>query len=160
VELGQTILVDSGLYLVLGYWARRSAAPGTIDGLIYLRPEITPYAHLMVQRRSSYSTDLGAWWRAGWAPGPWRRQQNHLARDLTRRCNRQPPQGWLRACRLIAQELRAAIDYIHSNPVCRKRFHESVSSRGGDHYRHTGKSGDRPTAAVSGVLIRKSAKLF
>ena len=25
------------------------AAPGTIDGLIYLRPEITPYAHLMVQ---------------------------------------------------------------------------------------------------------------
>jgi hypothetical protein len=37
------------LYLVLGFWASAVAAPGTIDGLIYLRPEITPYAHLMVQ---------------------------------------------------------------------------------------------------------------
>jgi hypothetical protein len=39
----------SGLYLVLGFWASAVAAPGTIDGLIYLRPEITPFAHLMVQ---------------------------------------------------------------------------------------------------------------
>jgi hypothetical protein len=41
--------VISGLYLILGYWASAVAAPGTIDGLIYLRPEITGYAHLMVQ---------------------------------------------------------------------------------------------------------------
>lgn len=39
----------AGLYLVLGFWASAVAAPGTIDGTIYLRPTITPYAHLMVQ---------------------------------------------------------------------------------------------------------------
>jgi hypothetical protein len=39
---GKRLLSISGLYLVLGYWASAVAAPGTIDGLIYLRPEITP----------------------------------------------------------------------------------------------------------------------
>lgn len=39
----------SSLYLVLGFWASAVAAPGTIDGMIYMRPEITPYVHLMVQ---------------------------------------------------------------------------------------------------------------
>lgn len=39
----------AGLYLVLGFWASTVAAPGTIDGMIYMRPEITSYAHLMVQ---------------------------------------------------------------------------------------------------------------
>lgn len=42
-------LTISGLYLVLGFWGAAVAAPGTIDGMIYMRPEITPYAHLMVQ---------------------------------------------------------------------------------------------------------------
>ncbi len=39
----------SSLYLVFGFWASAVAAPGTIDGAIYMRPEITAYAHLMVQ---------------------------------------------------------------------------------------------------------------
>jgi hypothetical protein len=52
----------SGLYLVLGFWASAVAAPGTIDGVIYLRPEITPYAHLMVQPEIVVQgLILGAW---------------------------------------------------------------------------------------------------
>jgi hypothetical protein len=52
----------SGLYLVLGFWASAVAAPGTIDGLVYLRPEITPYAHLMVQPEIIVQAlILGAW---------------------------------------------------------------------------------------------------
>ncbi len=39
----------AGLYIVLGFWASSVAGPGTIDGVIYMRPEITSYAHLMVQ---------------------------------------------------------------------------------------------------------------
>ena len=52
----------SGLYLVLGFWASAVAAPGTIDGLIYMRPEITPYAHVMVQPEILVQgLILGAW---------------------------------------------------------------------------------------------------
>ena len=52
----------SGLYLVLGFWAAAVAAPGTIDGMIYMRPEITPYAHLMVQPEIILQgLILGAW---------------------------------------------------------------------------------------------------
>jgi hypothetical protein len=59
---GKRFLSISGLYLVLGYWASAVAAPGTIDGLIYLRPEITPYAHLMVQPEIVVQAlILGAW---------------------------------------------------------------------------------------------------
>ncbi len=46
---GKRFLSISGLYLVLAYWASAVAAAGTIEGLIYLRPEITPYTHLMMQ---------------------------------------------------------------------------------------------------------------
>ena len=59
---GKRFLSISGLYLVLGYWASAVAAPGTIDGLIYLRPEITPYVHLMVQPEIVVQgLILGAW---------------------------------------------------------------------------------------------------
>ena len=52
----------AGLYLVLGFWASAVAAPGTIDGVIYMRPEITPYAHLMVQPEIVVQgLVLGAW---------------------------------------------------------------------------------------------------
>ncbi len=46
---GKRLVSIAGLYLVLGFWASAVAAPGTIDGLVYLRPEITSFAHLMVQ---------------------------------------------------------------------------------------------------------------
>lgn len=39
----------ASLYVVLGFWAATVAAPGTIEGMVFLRPFITPYAHLMVQ---------------------------------------------------------------------------------------------------------------
>jgi hypothetical protein len=68
---GKRFLSISGLYLVLGYWASAVAAPGTIDGLIYLRPEITPYAHLMVQPEIVVQgLILGAWVARWMAPQP------------------------------------------------------------------------------------------
>jgi len=39
----------SGLYIVLGFWAATVAAPGTIEGMVYLRPVFTPLVHLKVQ---------------------------------------------------------------------------------------------------------------
>jgi hypothetical protein len=60
----------AGLYLVLGYWASAVAAPGTIDGLIYLRPEITPYAHLMVQPEIVVQGLILGAWVARWMVRP------------------------------------------------------------------------------------------
>ena len=42
-------LAIAGVYIGVGYWAATVAAPGTIEGLVYLRPEITPDIHLEVQ---------------------------------------------------------------------------------------------------------------
>ena len=39
----------SGLYIVLGFWAAAVAAPGTIEGMAYMRPIFTPLVHLKVQ---------------------------------------------------------------------------------------------------------------
>ena len=39
----------SGLYIVLGFWAAAVAAPGTIEGMVYMRPIFTPLVHLKVQ---------------------------------------------------------------------------------------------------------------
>ena len=39
----------ASLYLVLGFWAATVAAPGTLEGMIYMRPFITPEVHLRVQ---------------------------------------------------------------------------------------------------------------
>lgn len=39
----------AGLYLVLSFWGAGVAAPGTIEGMLYLRPFITPEVHLRVQ---------------------------------------------------------------------------------------------------------------
>jgi hypothetical protein len=41
--------VFSALYVVLGFWAAAVAAPGTIEGMVYLRPPLTGFAHLTVQ---------------------------------------------------------------------------------------------------------------
>jgi hypothetical protein len=39
----------SALYLFMGFWAAAVAAPGTIEGMVYLRPIFTPMVHLKVQ---------------------------------------------------------------------------------------------------------------
>ena len=39
----------SGLYVVLGFWAAAVSAPGTIEGMVYMRPVFTPVVHLKVQ---------------------------------------------------------------------------------------------------------------
>jgi hypothetical protein len=48
-SFGKRFLLIASLYLVFGFWAAAVAAPGTIEGMVYLRPFITPYAHLAVQ---------------------------------------------------------------------------------------------------------------
>ena len=45
----QRFLSISGLYLVLGFWAAAVAAPGTIEGMVYMRPIFTALVHLKVQ---------------------------------------------------------------------------------------------------------------
>ena len=65
---GKRFLTIAGLYLVLGFWASAVAAPGTIDGMIYMRPEITLYSHLIVQPEIVVQglalAALIAWWMA------------------------------------------------------------------------------------------------
>ena len=39
----------AGLYLVIGFWAAALAAPGNIEGLVYLRPEFDLAVVLLVQ---------------------------------------------------------------------------------------------------------------
>jgi hypothetical protein len=68
-------LTISGLYLVLGFWASAVAAPGTLEGLVYMRPEITPYAHLMVQPEIIIQgLAFGAWVAAAASPIMWERK--------------------------------------------------------------------------------------
>jgi hypothetical protein len=42
-------LYVASLYLVLGFWAATVPAPGTLEGMVYMRPFITPAVHLRVQ---------------------------------------------------------------------------------------------------------------
>lgn len=44
----RTIAV-AGIYLVIGFWAAAVAAPGNIEGLVYLRPEFTLDVVVLVQ---------------------------------------------------------------------------------------------------------------
>jgi hypothetical protein len=48
-SFGKRFLSISGLYIVLGFWAAAVAAPGTIEGMVYLRPIFTPLVQLKVQ---------------------------------------------------------------------------------------------------------------
>ncbi len=58
-------LAISGLYLGLGYWGATVAAPGTIEGMVYMVPSITMYHHLIVQPEIVVQgLALGGW--LGW----------------------------------------------------------------------------------------------
>jgi len=59
-------LTLSGLYIVIGFWASAVAAPGTIDGIIYMRPEINWIAHLKVQIEIIIQGLLLSAWIAKW----------------------------------------------------------------------------------------------
>ena len=72
--LRKRFLSIAGLYIVLGFWASTVAAPGTIDGTIYMRPEITPHTHLMVQPEIVGQGLALAAWVALWM-APKRRQK-------------------------------------------------------------------------------------
>ena len=45
----QRTVAIAGLYLVIGFWAAAVAAPGNVEGLVYLRPEFTLDVVLLVQ---------------------------------------------------------------------------------------------------------------
>jgi len=67
-DFKKRFLIISGLYIVLGYWAATVAAPGTIEGMVYMKPIITPYMHLIVQPEIvAQGLALGAW-LAWWMP--------------------------------------------------------------------------------------------
>ncbi len=59
-------LALAGLYFIFGYWATAVAAPGTIEGLVYLRPEFTPRVHLIVQPEILIQAHLWSAWLAAW----------------------------------------------------------------------------------------------
>jgi len=42
-------LYVASVYLVLGFWAATVSAPGTLEGMLNMRPFITPEVHLRVQ---------------------------------------------------------------------------------------------------------------
>jgi membrane associated rhomboid family serine protease len=48
-SFSKRFLSISLLYIALGFWAATVAAPGTIEGMVYLRPIFTPLVHLKVQ---------------------------------------------------------------------------------------------------------------
>ncbi len=56
----------AGIYLIFGYWASAVAAPGTIDGLVYMRPEFTTRTHLIVQPEIIVQGTALAGWIALW----------------------------------------------------------------------------------------------
>lgn len=54
--------VVSGIYVVFGYWAAAVASPGTIEGMVYMKPYITMYLHTIVQPEIVVQgIALGAW---------------------------------------------------------------------------------------------------
>jgi hypothetical protein len=48
-SFGKRYLLIAALYIVLGFWAASVAAPGTLEGMVYMRPFITTQVHLKVQ---------------------------------------------------------------------------------------------------------------
>jgi hypothetical protein len=60
----------AGLYLVFGFWAAAVASPGTLEGMVYLRPEFTPSVHLAVQPEIVVQGLALAAWLAWWITPP------------------------------------------------------------------------------------------
>ena len=60
-----------GLAVVFLFWSAAVAAPGTIEGLVYLRPEFTWAVHLRVQPELLLQLAFFSAWVAWWAgPSP------------------------------------------------------------------------------------------
>ena len=60
-------LYVASLYMVLGFWAATVAATGTLEGMVYMRPFITPEVHLRVQQEIilqglALALFCGPWW--------------------------------------------------------------------------------------------------
>lgn len=64
-SFGKRFLSLAGLYLIFGYWAAAVAAPGTIDGVVYMRQEYLG-THLIVQPEIIVQGLAFAAWVAWW----------------------------------------------------------------------------------------------
>lgn len=64
-SFGKRFLSLAGLYLIFGYWAAAVAAPGTIDGVVYMRQEYLG-THLIVQPEIVVQGLAFAAWVAWW----------------------------------------------------------------------------------------------
>jgi len=56
----------AGLYIILGFWADASPAPGTLEGVLMLKPFVTPYVHLKVQPELLVQGSAMAAWVSWW----------------------------------------------------------------------------------------------
>jgi hypothetical protein len=48
-SFGRRFLWIASVYLVFAFWSAAGVAPGTIEGMVYMRPPITGLVHLKVQ---------------------------------------------------------------------------------------------------------------
>ena len=69
-NLTKRFLAIAGVYLIFGFWASAVAAPGTIEGFVYLRPEFTLSVHLTVQPEIIIQGLLMNIWLAYWVRPP------------------------------------------------------------------------------------------
>jgi hypothetical protein len=66
MKRSKRFLVLTGIYLVFGFWSSAVAAPGTIEGLIYLKPDIGVWGHLFIQPQIILQGIIISGWMALW----------------------------------------------------------------------------------------------
>lgn len=66
MKRSKRFLVLTGIYLVFGFWSAAVAAPGTIEGLIYLKPEVGLWGHALIQPQVILQGIVIGAWMALW----------------------------------------------------------------------------------------------
>jgi hypothetical protein len=62
MKRSKRFLVLTSIYLVFGFWASSGPSPGSIEGLIYLKPDIGWWGHLLIQPQVLLEgACIGAW---------------------------------------------------------------------------------------------------
>jgi len=66
MKRSKRFLVLTTVYLVFGFWSAAVPAPGTIEGLIYLKPDIGLWGHLLIQPQIVIQGLVLGGWMALW----------------------------------------------------------------------------------------------
>lgn len=66
MKRSKRFLVLLGIYVIFGFWAAFVAAPGNIEGLIYLKPDIGLKGHLFIQPHMLLQALLISGWLSMW----------------------------------------------------------------------------------------------